>query len=55
MSILRHSVTDINGKTTKTSYRPTKFEDFLLELLYKRVGRRAGWWLADSLLRRKGR
>jgi hypothetical protein len=54
MSVIRQTVTDRHGKTTRTSYRPNKFENFLLELLYRRVGRRAGWWLADILLRRKG-
>lgn len=54
MSIIRQSVTDITGKTTITSVRPNKFEDFLLELLYRRVGRKAGWWLANRILRRKG-
>lgn len=55
MSIIRQTVKDINGKKTVTTYRPTKFEDFFLELLYKRVGRNAGWWLANRLLRRKGK
>lgn len=54
MSIIRHTVTDINGKKTETTYRPTKLEDSILEFLYRRVGRKAGWWLANRLLRRKG-
>lgn len=54
MSIIRHTVTDISGKKTVSSYRPNKREDFFLELLYRRVGRKAGWWLANRLLRRKG-
>lgn len=54
MSVIRQTVKDIHGKKTVTSVRPNKFEDFLLELLYRRVGRNAGWWLAHRILRRKG-
>jgi nucleoid-associated protein YejK len=54
MTIIRNIVTDINGKETITSYRPNKFEDFLIDFLYKRVGRKAGWWLVNFLRRRKG-
>lgn len=54
MTIIRSVFTDINGKETITSYRPNKFEDFLIDFLYQRVGRKAGWWLVNLLRRRKG-
>jgi hypothetical protein len=55
MTIIRHTVTDIHGNETITTYRPNKFEDFLIDFLYKRVGRKAGWWLVNYLRRHKGK
>lgn len=52
MGVIKSSVTDINGKTTKTEVRTNSFEDFSIQVA-SRFGRGLEWRIVHRIEKRK--